>query len=462
MTTRLNINQQGSVLMLTLVFTSIFTLSALGMAGWINYQHRLARQKVSWHNALQIAEAGINYYRWHLAHAPGDYTDGTGQPGPYLHDYLDPQGETMGRFSLEITTPTACSSSVIIKSTGWTLVEPHTTRVISMRYGQESLSSYAFITNSNVWFGEQESLHGEVHSNGGIRMDGAADSRMTSAKETYLCGPEHGCSSQEKPGIWGSGTTQSLWEFPVSNVDFDALTVDLATLKDVAETSGVYLPNLGLGYHLIFKSNGTFDVYRVTKLYNPIWGYDMDGWIKLSLDIQNESFLANYPLSGECNIIFVEDNVWVDGVVNGRVTLAAAKLPAVPNNNRRIVINGNLTYLAKNGTHVLGLIAQKDILVPYSSAPDNLEINAAMIAQKGRIFRLYYPGDLLNTITTYGSIITNNTWTWTWVNQFDIPISGYEHTETLYDPYLKYNPPPYFPTKETYSFLRWEEVTEKQ
>ncbi len=448
--------------MLTLVFTTIFSLTALGIAGWVNYQHRLSRQKVSWHNALQIAEAGINYYRWHLAHAPGDYTDGTGLPGPYIHDYTDPQGAIIGKFSLEIAPANECTSSVIIKSTGWTTIEPNTKRVIAMRYGQESLAAYAFLTNANVWFGNNESLHGEVHSNGGIRMDGQSDSLVTSAKETYICGTEHGCNNEEKPGIWGTGSDQSLWNFPVSNIDFEALTIDLATLKGQAESSGIFLQQQGLGYHIVFKDNGTFDVYRVTKLEHPVWGYDMEKWKRESNDIQTQSFEANYPISGECNIIFAEDDVWVDGVVKGRITLAVAKLPAVSNSYRKIVINDNLTYFEKNGLHVLGLIAQRDIIVPYSSAPEYLEIDAAMIAQNGRIFRYYYENDLKESITTYGSIISNNTWTWTWLNSFGNPISGYEETSTVYDPNLKYKPPPYFPTKETYTFLRWGEETDKQ
>jgi hypothetical protein len=459
--------QRGTILMLTLVMTTVFSLAFLGIASLAISQHRLANQKIAWHRALNMAEAGLNYYRWHLAHSPSDFQDGTGGPGPYSHTYTDPESGVTGQFTLEITAPSSCSNTVTIKSTGATNEFPNTKRVVQAKYGLASLASFAFITNSDAWFGQDEALHGPVHSNGGIRQDGTNDSLMTSAKETYTCQPYHGCSpAQTKPGIWGTGSDQNLWQFPTSNIDFDRLTVDLAALKSLAETQGLYFSQQGLGYHFKFKSDGTVDVYRVTRLKNPVTYYDINGQRhRQSWDIDRESFSANYTLPGECAIIFVEDNVWVDGLVKGQVTLVAAKLPEVPNNRRTIIINGNLTYLAKNGQNTLGLIAQQDVMVPLYAAPNDLEINAVMLAQNGSVYRPYYyypsPYYRRNSITTYGTIITNQVWTWTWVNQWGTCISGYCETNTIYDPHLNYNPPPGFPTMGDYKFLQWEEVTEK-
>ncbi len=454
--------EKGSILMMTLVFTAIFTVTTVGLAGMVTYQNRLAKQKVAWHNALNIAEAGMNYYRWHMAHAPEDYINDIG-----IHDYTDPEAGTLGQYDLEITAPSSCSSVITIKSTGWSTDYPSTQRILQARYGLASMASFAFITNSDAWFGDTENLHGPVHSNGGIRMDGINDSLMTSAKETYTCQSHHSCDPPEiKDGIWGTGGDQELWEFPTSNIDFDMLTVDLSTLKDIAETSGIYLRQRGLGYRLNFRADGTIDVYRVTKLKNNVRYWDMDGdKHRGSWDIDRQSFEANYTIPATCGIIFVEDNVWVDGVVNGRATVVAAKIPEVPNNRRTIIINGDITYLAKDGTNVLGLIAQQDIIVPLYSAEDDLEIDAAMLAQNGSVYRPYYnshwPYYLRDTITTYGTIITNQVWTWSWVDGTGQTVSGYENTNTTYDPNLNYNPPPGFPVYGDYKFLQWEEITEK-
>ncbi|MFH1610767.1 MAG: pilus assembly PilX N-terminal domain-containing protein [Patescibacteria group bacterium] len=457
-----DIKIKGSILIMTLVFTAIFTVTTVGLAGMVSYQNRLAKQKVAWHNALNISEAGINYYRWHLAHAPEDYLNDVG-----VHDYTDPEAGTLGQYNLEITAPSSCSSVISIKSTGWSTDYPDTKRIIQAEYGLASMASFAFITNSDAWFGDTEVLHGPVHSNGGIRMDGINDSLMTSAKETYTCQAHHSCDPPEiKDGVWGTGEDQNLWEYPTSNVDFDMLTVDLSALKDIAETSGIYLRQQGLGYRLNFKADGTVDVYKVTKLKNNVWYYGMDGdWHRGSWDIDRQSFEANYSIPSTCGIIFVEDNVWVDGIVNTRTTVVAAKIPEVPNNRRTIIINDDITYQTKDGSNVLGLIAQQDIIVPLYAAPDDLEIDAAMLAQNGSVYRPYYyypwPYYLRDTITTYGTIITNQVWTWSWVNGSGQTISGYEHTNTTYDPNLNYNPPPGFPTYGEYKFLQWEEVTEK-
>jgi hypothetical protein len=458
-------NNQGAMLVMALVFTTLFTVMAIGITGVIASQHKLGLKKINWNKSLAVAEAGIDYYRWHLAHAPTDYQDGTGQPGPYLHDYYDNLGNPIGQFSLEITPPDECSTTAIIESTGWMNDDPKMTRTIKAKYGRPSFASFAFLTNSNTWFGETETLHGPLHSNGGIRMDGYNDAISTSAKDEYICGP---------------GGDASLWEFPVSNVDFDEVVTDLSTLRTLAKnsmcsaTENCYWGQLGLGWHIKFLSDGTFDMYWVNRLTNPVWGYDGDKWVRESDDIDRETYAGNYNFPGECGIIFVEDNLWIDGVVNGQVTVAAAHLPD-SSNNPKIIINGDLVYADKDGNNSLGLIAQSDIYIPLYGAENDLEIDGALLAQKGHIFRKYYTSSgshrvlgngvnyiLRDKITLYGSIMTNTIWTWSWVNSWGDVISGYINTETIYDPNLTYNPPPGFPVTGEYQILQWEETTEKQ
>jgi len=454
---------KGIITTYVLVFGGIFVLLLSGLFGFILLQHKQSLQKVAWTESLEIAEAGINYTRWHLAHAPADF----GFSGTY--DYKDPEGEVIGSYIIEITPPSGCDSFVQIISTGSTLQYPQVQRKIEVKYAKQALVKYAFLTNSNVWFGEDESLRGPVHSNGGIRMDGLQNSLFTSAKETYICGGEHGCEPpQEKPGIWGGGEGggQGLWQFPVSVVDFDSITQDLASLKADAESFGIYIPTpVALGYHIKFKDNGTIDVFRVKKVQQKVWGWDGEDWVHESNDIESEEFYANYTLPETCAPIFIENNVWVDGVVKGKATLVAATLPETQNKMRKIIINGDIDYADANST--LGLIAQKDVLIPLYS-PDNLTIKASLLAQNGHVFRYYYPEwsdepyqtyAIRDYIETYGSIITNTMWTFSWVSDVGGPVvSGYQNTEMMYDSDLTYNPPPYFPTIGEYEFVSWEEL----
>lgn len=498
----------GSVLIIIIIFGFIFSLSLTAVSGLIVMEHKLTMRKVANSQALQIAEAGLNYYRWRLAHDQEDLSDTANQP------YYDAQGNLLGYYSVTIetaesitygqrvtlchkpgtpaertavvpesakaahlahgdylgecaSTPASSNSNILaLTVTGWTNDYPTIKRIIKVRYGQPSLAQYAFVTENNVWFGDTETIAGKVHANGGIRMDGSCDARMTSIKETYICGEEHGCSDEEKPGIWGTGTRAELWDFPITEgVDFNAITLDLDIIKTEAVDHGEYFePSGSYGYLMTFINNGTFNVRKVTKLENAVWGYDGTGWVYESNDYKNSSNVGTYniPTNG---LIFVEDELWVEGEIDGRATVVAARLPDDEYEDASIMIKNNLTYTSKDGISVLGLIAQKDILVPLYSA-DTLEINAALLAQKGHVFRYYYdnssysPYAVRTNIALYGTIITNTVWTWSWVFVPGGPVvSGYQTTNTAYDPYLLYNPPPSFPSEDEYEFISWEEIS---
>ena len=285
--------EQGSIVALTLVFGSLFIFIFTGLAGFIGVQLNQSKQKVAFYEALNVAEAGANYARWHISHEPMNY-DFSG-----TYDYTDPEGSVIGQYTLEITSSGECSTIVQIKSTGWTMDFPDVKRTILTKFGRPSLAQYSFLTNSNVWFGENEELRGPFHSNRGIRMDGQQNSISTSATSTYLCTANHGCSPpQNKPGIWGigNGAAEGLWQFPVPAIDFNAITLDLSNLKIEAQNGGYYFGASGaFGYHIRFKNNGTFDLYKVTKLKNSVYGCNTDnvcGWEQN--DIDRQTFLQNY------------------------------------------------------------------------------------------------------------------------------------------------------------------------
>lgn len=451
----------GSSLIIVIVFSAIVIMSIGAIISLIISQQRSIGYAIASERAFQIAEAGINRYRWFLAHDPEDFSG-------LDADYFDPVQGLIGHYTVEVTPPDPGSSIVTMTSTGWTYAYPNQKRILRTLYGQPSYAEFAFLTNSNVWFGPTESVHGRLHSNGGIRMDGIVDSIATSIKETYICGPEHDCADEEKPGIWGTGQDPQLWDFPVTDgVDFDVITLDLETMQTEADASSTLLaPSTGFGYHIIFQSDGTFDVNTVTALRSPVWGHDGTNWTYESNSIQTETPLTGFqnvpiPVSG---IIFSEDQTWVSGQVNGRVTVAAASIPEGSGPNRDIIIHDDITYYPdRTSGSALGLIAQQDILVPLYS-PDNLTIDAALMAQNGHVFRYYYypayyPADTIKSyMETYGTIITNTVWTWSWVNSSSQIVSGYQITNTNYDPNLYYTPPPFFPTKDEYVFISWEEV----
>ncbi len=454
---------KGSITPAIIVITGTFLVVIYGLLFLLNLQLDFSHRQLASEQALNIAEAGANYYRWHLAHDPDDYQDGTGSSGPFEHEYTDPQGSVIGKFSLEITPPGAGSSVTTIRSTGWMYQFPKVRRTISVQYGQPSFATYSFLQNESSWYGENITVNGLVHSNNGIRMDGTNLSLVTSAQETYTCGSETGCSpTRSRPGVWGSGGDSGLWQFPVPPVDFDSISVDFVNMRSQAQADGVYLgPSGSRGYHIVFQSDSSVRIYRVTNTGYYLGHDSSDGCERRYQRITSQTSIGTYSLS-DAPIIFAEDHVWIDGTVNGRSTVVAARFP-IDSNSMNVWISGNIRYDDYDGSTSLGIIAQNDLYF-VRDIPESFQVDAALVAQKGRVMRHAYGsgcGDssshnIKNSLTVNGTIISfeKSYWNWTHSGTF---YSGFTTRNINYDPNLLYYPPPYFPTTGEYEFISWKE-----
>ncbi len=429
-----------------------------------------ANRQAASEKALDIAEAGVNYYMWHLAHAPEDYNDGQGEvEGPYVHEYKDPEGSIVGSYSLEITPPQNGSTIVTIRSTGQTTNYPKIKRIIKAEYGIPSLAEYSFLSNASSWYGTGSVVNGRIHSNNGIRMDGTNTSLVTSAQEEYMCGSETGCHPPEpKPGVWGSGGDQQLWKFPVPYVDFDTVSLDFDRMKEAAKSLGLYLEEShASGYHLLFLNDGTVRINKVLSTM-VLRGYSIPGQglgvfgeggcRDTDQLIGSETYIGTYNLS-VTPIIFAEDNLWVEGTVRGRVTVAAVRFP-LTSSNAVIWIPDNITYTTHDGSDALGMVAQNNIYFTRD-VPEEFQVDAIMVAQKGSILRHGYFEDCEGTtgavkqkLTINGSMISYYKSYW---NFGTGPESGFLNREINFDTNAHYNPPPYFPTYGQFEFISWSE-----
>lgn len=445
---------KGSIIIYALVFGAVaMTVVISGISSYGVYEQQSSERKYDRDLAFHIAEAGIHYYRWHLAHDPTDYKDGTDAEGPYVHPYLDKNDSVIGYYSLVIEPPPSGSSIVTVQSTGWTVEEANIKRTIQARFGFEGFTDYVFLNNSSMTFGFTTVVHGVVHSNGGIRFDGTTDSWVRSAKETYQY------ENQTHNGVWGGGGPKEFWEYPVSEIDFSSVTGDLSTMLTMADDDGIHLSSSGKeGWHIIFSETG-FDLYKVNtrdcyngegKWKGKIWNGDV-----VCEDIGTETFVSTQDIPAN-GIIFSNDTVWVEGVVDGRVTVAVGNFP-VKEPYKNIIITDNLTYKQKASDDVIGLIAQGEIVVPYE-VPEDMEINAALLSQFQKNYRPYYGSNEKNSLLIFGSQIAALTGGWKYNNGWGNVISGFVNTNHTYDDNLKFNPPPGFPTQATYELLSWEEI----
>jgi len=183
------------------------------------------------------------------------------------------------------------------------------------------------------------------------------------------------------------------------------------------------------------------------------------GWGTWSIRANNgQTFVANYPIPAN-GLIFVEDNVWVEGQIQtARVTVAAGRFPDNSSTRPSITVNSNLLYTNYDGRDVLALISQGNMNVGLSSA-DILRIDAAIVAQNGRAGRYYYSSScgtdyIRGTLTLYGMIASNIRYGYAYTDG-----TGYNTRNITYDANLLYGPPPSFPlTSDQYQTISWDEV----
>ncbi|MEK7630146.1 MAG: hypothetical protein AAB432_02060 [Patescibacteria group bacterium] len=470
-------NRRGNLTLQVIIFGGLVIILASGFVLWSVTMLNLSLRNFHRALAFSVAEAGIEYYRWHLAHAPTDFEDGTGHPGPFTHDYYDRNGNLLGQFILDISPSTGSSTIITIQSTGHVAADPSIEKIILVKLGIPTLAQYEVASNDNLSFGTGTEVFGQIRSNGGIHFDGLAHNLVESAQATYA-DPDYNepsvfgvytrvnpkdpyppTSTPNRPDVFISGR-----QFPVPALDFAGLTLNLASLQTQASSSGVYASSSGaLGYNLIFNASGTYSLYQVTVLKNiapkPHCSndYNQSGWGSWS--IQVKKFIKSGPIPAN-GIFFFNDNVWVSGNINNyRVTIGSGVFPDNAATRTSITVNDSLTYTNYNGSDAVALVAQKDINVGLVS-DDTLRIDGALLAQNGRVGRFYY-GDACNPnngirtkLTNYGMIVTNNRYVFNYPDG-----SGYQSQELIYDSNLLYNPPPGFPlTGNEYVQVFWQEV----
>jgi len=472
MTYNLEMKNKGAVITLVLVSGFVFLILLSSLLGFILLQLKHSVQKIAWNEALEISEAGINYYRWCL-------NNGIEGLCELEKEYFDPEGNLIGEFSLEIIPTVSCGETIERKilSIGWTNKFPQTRRKVSVLYARISVAKYAYLLNDNVWAGADREIRGLYHSNGGIRMDGENQSLVTSAREEWVCTSSFGCSPCPIsdgcriegsdcicPGVFTTTTNANpdLFDYPVPSFDFDGITIDLAQIKSNAQTSSIYLPPStdinpqGKGYHLIFKNDGTFEAWLITGL-QASWAYSLEeGWHYDYFTIESEYLYNSYSVDSSCSVIFIEDSLWPEGEVKGEITVASANL-IDPNKDTDVILSGNIDYTVKDGSDGLALIGERNVLIGPDS-PNQMELRGIFIAQKGHFGRNHYPGNIKDKLEITGSIVSNGRVGTKWTSG-SVIVSGYLKRENYIDSKLIYSPPPFTPYAEyDFKIVKWEEI----
>src|SRR3989344_2996816 len=376
----LRTKQFGGLTIFVLISTVIALYVVGGFVGLVLLQNRASVVKSAGERAFQVAEAGVDYYRWHLAHDDDDYWDGNPPmtPGPFVHDFFDKDNVKVGEFALTITPPAIGSTIVTVESVGTVESHPGIVRTVRARYAIPSLAQYAIAVDADVRLGSGTEVFGPIHGNGGIHFDGLAHNIVTSGVPDYV-DPDHGGGNEwgvhthvvpvdplppmnlpPRPDVFEAGRAVGVPPF-----GFDGFAVDLGTIRTEADPmqggNGIYLPDSGaLGWHLVLNTNDTVDIYVVPALVPPPpdCTSGQTGWGTWSIQTEARDRTEAFPANG---LIYVEDHAWVDGQIDGaRLTIASGVLPENPLTNTNIIVNNDLLYTNYDGTEVISLMAQQN------------------------------------------------------------------------------------------------------
>lgn len=468
-------SQAGVTVILVLAFMGVFGIILGTITSYALTQSKYGRALYAREQALHIAEAGIEYYRWFLAHNPSILTSGVGLISPYGYTVGDPEGGELGSASVTATANLQCSAVqwIDLTSRGTSNASVGFPRTLSARYMLPSVAEYSYLLNSSVWAGSDRNIRGPYHSNGGVRMDATHNSDVTSAVATWNCTSNYNCNPAQSsaPGVVGSGSNPALWIYPVPTVNFAAIGVNFTDLRTKAQTEGglYYAAASGStnsrGYHLIFNSGGTVTIYRVTSTTGfPSYSTQYGNGTEYS-KINNQTLLGTFSVPSACALMFFEDRVWIEGTVGSKVTVIAAT-PNDTGTSPDAYLNNNIYYEAYDGTDGLSVVAERNVLIPLLS-PDIMEIHGIFIAQGGHYGRDYFstsdlssqydPYVLQSQLTTVGTVVSNGRTGTAWSCGGSI-CSGYQQRNDYYDQQLAFSPPPFTPTASTdYRLELWRE-----
>ncbi len=455
-----------SLALLTVAFALIGVIVQLAL-----YSLHNATSDLGWNRALFFAESIIDKMRWCS-------TNSVFENCPTSMDFFDEQGQKIGEANVSGSALYQCSNLTLLTltATGRDVVSGRE-RKLKVSLGKDTVARYSYLIDSNVWVGSDHQILGEYFSNGGVRMDGFNNSTVSSSVAEWVCTPsfgcsicpagDSGCSVREGrcvcPGVFS--TTQNskpqLFEYPVTYFDFAGITQDFSTIKDkvISFPQDLYWPKASSlqpgakGYHLVFKSNGNIEV-RIVRRTRSVLAYSLEeGWHYDPFIIRSESFVKEISPQAGCQVVFIEDTVWLEGDIKGNVTIAVADLGST--RAPKVLLRGSLRYSGPQDS--LLVLSEGDILITPDS-PNIMTLNGVFVSQQGRFARNHYPFNYRDRLEIKGTIVSKGRVGTKWISGSYV-VSGYRERITVIDPNLIENPPPFLPaTSPEFRVLRWEEL----
>jgi Tfp pilus assembly protein PilX len=186
--------RRGGVLITALVFATIISLFALGVAVVATSHMSRSAVESDYATAIQLADAGINYELRHLSSDTSTAATrahqafpATGQPGAYTGSLTDIPGG--GSFTVSVlnadgTGPWAPPNGLLIRSTGTINGISRTVEITGKSRGLFEDYAIFAITEGKV-AGSTSTINGNVGANGPVYFSGGAAATNVNGELTY-------------------------------------------------------------------------------------------------------------------------------------------------------------------------------------------------------------------------------------------------------------------------------------
>ncbi len=427
------VNESGVTLVAVLaVVTAVLLVgSALFILG--TGEADIVEYTVDSAKAFYLAEAGLE-----RAHTYMDELAQKEHPSYPSHAEVEDQVLGAGTYDVAIDQVTGVYPWLLeyeIVSTGQ--VDGVMSTVVS-RIRKETFAQYLYFSSvaSDIWFTTGDSLHGRVHSNGMIKIDGDPwfGEKVTSAHPTIRI--KHGSNP----------TFENGYEIGVDDVEFPDSNSIKNTLKGDAESAGIYAGRLKGNqayYEVELGRNGNHGTFSYRSYAKSGKHYKWSGWTDVDITTTN-------------GVVWFDEPIEIHGTLDGQMTIGSAN---------SIWITDDVTYEASTPGHgpdedcddVLGLVASKDIVVADTQANRNdCEIHAHMLALwKSLEVENYNHGSPRGDLTIWGGFAQYKVGPVGTFNKWG-PVSGYEKNYH-FDPRLAGMSPPGYPETDRYITVAWRE-----
>jgi hypothetical protein len=451
---RLGLRDDSGVALATVVFVSVIVFILLStMLVLMNYRSVQSTHYSSRSKALELADAGLNFYLYKLSL---DYTYYATVPTP-TPTLTNADGSWAASASYSPTT-----QLVTIRSVG-TLTNG-TKRSVIAKCSPPPPPMYAVGSGGNIDVGANTTINGPMRSNGYVHITtgGSAGIITGLAQSGVSPGGDFSPTSGGKP---------DPTRFKGGASYYPALSFDLMTtgITNMASAAGISLPSSrsdgktpsALGYLITISGNyvGVRRVMTYQTAANSTATINSLGAITTSVP---PSVTTTYAIPGTGVIYVAADNVYVQGTYTARVTIVATRASSSDTTyGNIIVVNSVKCGDTNNPTTVCGLIGQNNVYLPdwtsRSLMDATLTVQAALLAQFGGVNDSNMPSGLSNKGGTQSTYSYKGVYAYYPYHDLYLAGSvlgktgiGFDSTYFVnryygFDPRLSTNPPPYWP-----------------